>query len=53
MAIHEFSSGDMLEEGLMAVVESSVARKALSGAKQVETPVYRLAKAFGDKKFFD
>jgi len=52
IAIHEFDQV-FPHQDLEGVHKTEVAGKILSSAKQVEVSVYRLAKAFGAKWFFD
>jgi hypothetical protein len=51
-AIHEFDRVISIEE-LKGMQETKQAKEILDNAKQVEICVYKLAKAHGQKKFFD
>jgi hypothetical protein len=51
-AIHEFDRVVPYDE-LESVQKTETAGKILSSAKQVEVCIYKLAKAFGEKGFFD
>jgi hypothetical protein len=51
-AIHEFNRVVKIEE-LKEMQETKQAKGLLSKAKQVEICVYKLAKAHGQKRFFD
>lgn len=51
-AIHEFS-GAVDASALNAIKNAEGSKKILKDAKQVELTIFKLAKAFGKKQFFD